>query len=106
MRMFVAVVPTEPVVEDLDAFLAARRDAAPFRWTLPEHLHVTLAFLAGRRLTTVALQGVNLTNHRPVLAREQLVSQGPGSAAARATFGNPVAWAEPLSLKLVLGLEL
>ena len=46
MRMFVALVPPEPVVEDLDAFLAVRRDAAAFRWTLPEHLHVTLAFLA------------------------------------------------------------
>jgi hypothetical protein len=67
---------------------------------------VALAFLSGGRLTTVALQGVNLANHRPVLAREQLVSEGPAPAAARATFGNPVAWAEPLSLKLVLGLEL
>ena len=46
MRMFVALVPPETAVEDLDAFLAVRRDAAPFRWTLPEHLHVTLAFLA------------------------------------------------------------
>ncbi|MGI8899553.1 MAG: RNA 2',3'-cyclic phosphodiesterase [Nocardioides sp.] len=46
MRMFVALVPPEGAVEDLDEFLAVRREAAPFRWTLPEHLHVTLAFLA------------------------------------------------------------
>ncbi|HYH34761.1 MAG TPA: RNA 2',3'-cyclic phosphodiesterase [Nocardioides sp.] len=44
--MFVALVPPEEAAEHLDEFLAARRDAAPFRWTLPEHLHVTLAFLA------------------------------------------------------------
>ena len=46
--MFVAVVPPESVVEDLEAFLAPRRDAtradAQLRWTLPEHWHLTLAF--------------------------------------------------------------
>lgn len=46
MRLFVAVVPPEDVVEDLEEFLEPRRHAAEFRWTLPEHLHVTLAFLA------------------------------------------------------------
>lgn len=44
-RMFVAVVPPTDVMEDLDDFLSVRRDAGAFRWTLPEHLHVTLAFL-------------------------------------------------------------
>ena len=46
MRMFVALVPPAPAAEDLDAFLAVRRAAGPFRWLLAEHLHVTLAFLA------------------------------------------------------------
>ncbi len=46
MRMFVALVPPAGAVEHLDEFLAVRREAAPFRWTLPEQLHVTLAFLA------------------------------------------------------------
>ena len=46
MRMFVALVPPEEAVEHLDDFLAVRREAAPFRWTLAEHIHVTLAFLA------------------------------------------------------------
>lgn len=46
MRMFVALVPPDDVVEDLDDFLAVRRDAAPFRWSVSEQLHVTLAFLA------------------------------------------------------------
>jgi RNA 2',3'-cyclic 3'-phosphodiesterase len=45
MRMFVAVVPPEGVVEDLEEFLAPRREAERLRWTLPEHWHVTLAFL-------------------------------------------------------------
>ena len=44
--MFAALVPPPDVVEDLDAFLEVRREAAPFRWTPAEHLHVTLAFLA------------------------------------------------------------
>ncbi|GAA1477700.1 RNA 2',3'-cyclic phosphodiesterase [Nocardioides aestuarii] len=44
--MFVAMVPPAEAVEDLDAFLDVRRAAAPFRWTQPDQLHVTLAFLA------------------------------------------------------------
>lgn len=44
-RIFTAVVPPDDAVEHLDAFLEPRRAAAPFRWTRPEHLHVTLAFM-------------------------------------------------------------
>lgn len=44
-RMFVAVVPPDAVIEDLDAFLRPRRQAEAFRWTLAEQFHVTLAFL-------------------------------------------------------------
>ena len=46
MRMFVAAVPPADALEDLDSFLSARREEAPFRWTVPEQWHVTLAFLA------------------------------------------------------------
>lgn len=46
MRMFVALRPPPEAVEHLDEFLEPRREAAAFRWTLPEQLHVTLAFLA------------------------------------------------------------
>ena len=42
--MFVAVVPPEEVVAHLDEFLAVRRDAASYRWTVPEQWHLTLAF--------------------------------------------------------------
>jgi RNA 2',3'-cyclic 3'-phosphodiesterase len=45
-RMFVAVIPPEEAVEDLDAFLEVRRDATELRWTLPDQWHLTLAFLA------------------------------------------------------------
>jgi len=45
-RMFVAVVPPDDVVEDLEEFLAPRRDAAGFRWTVPDQWHLTLAFSA------------------------------------------------------------
>jgi 2'-5' RNA ligase len=46
MRMFVALQPPEGAVDHLDEFLDVRREAGPFRWTLAEQLHVTLAFLA------------------------------------------------------------
>ena len=46
MRMFVAAVPPPSVLEDLEEFLSVRREAAAFRWTVPEQWHVTLAFLA------------------------------------------------------------
>ncbi len=45
-RMFVAVVPPQEVVEDLDDFLSVRRSAGEFRWTLADQWHVTLAFAA------------------------------------------------------------
>lgn len=45
VRMFVAVRPPEEVVEDLDAFLAPRREASRFRWADPEGWHLTLAFM-------------------------------------------------------------
>jgi 2'-5' RNA ligase len=44
--MFVAVLPPDDVLDDLDAFLDKRREAADFRWVLREQLHVTLAFMA------------------------------------------------------------
>jgi RNA 2',3'-cyclic 3'-phosphodiesterase len=43
--MFSAVTPPDDVVEELEEFLAPRREAAPFRWTDPEQWHLTLAFM-------------------------------------------------------------
>jgi 2'-5' RNA ligase len=45
VRMFVALVPPDDVVEHLDTFLDVRREAAAFRWTPADQVHVTLAFL-------------------------------------------------------------
>jgi len=48
-RMFVAMIPPESVLEDLEQYVAPRResDALPgLRWTLPEQWHLTLAFSA------------------------------------------------------------
>lgn len=46
MRLFAALTPPEDVLEDLEEFLAPRREAAGFRWTVPEQWHLTLAFFA------------------------------------------------------------
>lgn len=43
-RMFVAVIPPQSVIEDLEEFVGPRRHATPFRWTQPEQWHLTLAF--------------------------------------------------------------
>ena len=64
-RMFVAAVPPDHVLEDLEDFLSVRREADPgLRWATPEQWHLTLAFLAavpdralddlGERLTRAA----------------------------------------------------
>ncbi len=46
MRLFVALEPPVPVVEHLDDFLDARRDAGTeLRWSPPAQWHVTLAFM-------------------------------------------------------------
>jgi len=45
MRLFVALMPPEEAVEDLDSFLDVRRSAAGYRWADATQLHLTLAFL-------------------------------------------------------------
>ena len=45
MRLFAAAVPPTEAVEDLEAFLSVRREAAAFRWTVAEQWHLTLAFM-------------------------------------------------------------
>jgi 2'-5' RNA ligase len=46
MRLFVALFPDPAAVEDLEEFLAVRREAGPeLRWTSTEQWHLTLAFM-------------------------------------------------------------
>ncbi|WP_232680107.1 RNA 2',3'-cyclic phosphodiesterase [Nocardioides sp. R-C-SC26] len=44
MRIFVGIAPPAAVIEHLDAFLEPRREHGPFRWSLAEQFHLTLAF--------------------------------------------------------------
>ncbi|AKT52310.1 RNA 2',3'-cyclic phosphodiesterase [Arsenicicoccus sp. oral taxon 190] len=45
-RMFLAIVPPEEVLAELETFLEPRVDADPdLRWSRPEQWHLTLAFL-------------------------------------------------------------
>ncbi len=46
MRIFAAIMPPMEVVEDLDEFLAPRREHpdSGLRWAMPEQFHITLAF--------------------------------------------------------------
>ena len=46
-RLFTALVPPPPVLEELGRFLEPRWDAdTPWRWTRPETWHITLTFMA------------------------------------------------------------
>jgi 2'-5' RNA ligase len=69
-RMFVAVVPPEEAVEDLDDFLSVRRSAGEFRWTLADQWHVTLAFAA----------------HVPDRALDELCDRLAAAAGKRAAY--------------------
>jgi 2'-5' RNA ligase len=46
VRLFVAVVPPDEVLDDLDGFLEPRRGVEGPRWSDPAHWHLTLAFAA------------------------------------------------------------
>ena len=87
MRMFVALRPPEEAVQHLDEFLAVRREAAPFRWTLAEQIHLTLAFLAEvpdrRREELVERLGRAARRRTPVTTRVAGGGAFPHPAGAR-----------------------
>jgi 2'-5' RNA ligase len=91
MRMFVAVRPPEPVVEQLAEFLEPRREAGgPLRWTPAERWHVTLAFLpavADRALDVLVEQLGELAARRPPFSL-RLAGAGsfPNPAQAKALW--------------------
>jgi 2'-5' RNA ligase len=72
MRMFVAVRPPEPVLEDLADYLEPRREAAgPLRWSPAEQWHITLAFLPAvtdRAVDVLVEQLTELAARRPAFA--------------------------------------
>jgi hypothetical protein len=90
-------------------------------------LQVGLSRLIAGTRVSLALQGFNLSNFRPVVARDQIftdaaVAPREGAAgraaldglvgadgspvSARPGFGSPLAWAEPFLLRLGLAVEL
>jgi 2'-5' RNA ligase len=87
MRMFVALRPPDEAVEHLDEFLAVRRQAAAFRWTPAEQVHVTLAFLAevpDRRLDDLVERLTRAARRRtPVTTRIAGGGAFPHAGAAR-----------------------
>lgn len=86
MRAFVAVVPPDDVVEDLEEFLSVRREAGPFRWTLPEQWHLTLAFMpdvADRHLDDL-VERLGRAGHRRTPFELAVAGGGAFPNAARA----------------------
>lgn len=93
--MFVAVLPPSEVVEHLDEFLEPRREHGAFRWTPPDQVHLTLAFL----------------EDVPGRALDALVEGLQRGAARRTPFGTRVAgggaFPDPAHAKvLYAGLDL
>lgn len=77
MRLFTAVVPSDDAIEHLDAFLEPRRPAADFRWTRPEQLHITLAFMADAAVGRVEEYVDQLADVLDALAPGELALAGP-----------------------------
>jgi len=91
MRMFVALRPPDDALEHLDEFLAVRREAAAFRWTQPDQVHVTLAFLADvpeRRLDDL-VERLERAAHR----RTPTTTRIAGGGAFPHVTGARVLWA-------------
>ncbi|MGO4600454.1 RNA 2',3'-cyclic phosphodiesterase [Terrabacter sp. 2YAF2] len=92
MRLFVAVVPPDDVLDDLEAHLEPRREASPeIRWTDRHQWHVTLAFFGAvpeRRLDdlTEALA-------RSAARRHPLVLRLAGAGAFPNPYAARVLWA-------------
>lgn len=92
MRLFVAVVPPDDVLDDLEEHLGPRREAGPeIRWTDRHQWHVTLAFLGDvpeRRLDdlTEALA-------RSAAKRDPLVLRLSGAGAFPNPYAARVLWA-------------
>ncbi len=93
--MFVAVVPPAEVLEDLEEFLEPRREAAEFRWTLPEQWHLTLAFapaVAERHLDDL-VERLERAAHRRTPFDLRVAGGGafPGPDRARVVWAGVVA---------------
>lgn len=89
--MFVAVVPPDEALDDLDEFLDVRRAAADFRWSAREQWHLTLGFFAEvreRRLDELVGGLERVAARRTVFATRIL-----GGGAFPDAAGAKVLWA-------------
>lgn len=92
MRLFAALVPPAKVVADLEEFLASRREAGvDLRWSDPEQLHVTLAFLPDApeaRLDRLTEQLAGAVSGGPFALRLAGGGAFPNPYAARVLFAH------------------
>ncbi len=102
MRMFVAVVPPDDVLDDLAGYLEPRQEAgSELRWTDPEQRHVTLAFMADVRARDLddLLERLGRAAHRREPLRLGLRGAGtfPSPYAARVLWTGVAGEAEGLA---------
>lgn len=92
MRLFVAVVPPDDVLDDLDEHLEPRRDAGPeIRWTDRPQWHVTLAFLGD--VPERRLDALTDALARSAARRDPLVLRLAGAGAFPNPYAARVLWA-------------
>lgn len=95
MRLFIAVVPSEEAVADLEEFVAPRQAPGDgIRWTLPYQWHVTLAFcpdVAEHRLDDLTERVARAAaRRRPVPAAVAGGGAFPNAAAAKVLYAGLV----------------
>lgn len=91
MRCFIAALPPTEAIEHLDDFLAPRRAVAPFRWSAPEQVHLTLAFV--ERLPDRALDDLIERLERAASRRRPVTTAITGGGAFPHAAGAKVLWA-------------
>lgn len=92
MRIFAALVPPRPVLEDLGTFLEPRREAGTdLRWTDAEQWHVTLAFMP--QVPERSLDALVEEVSAAVTGREPLALRLEGGGAFPNAYAARVLWA-------------
>ena len=92
MRLFVAVVPPDDVLDDLEEHVEPRREAGPdIRWTDRHQWHVTLAFLGA--VPEARLDDLTEALGRSAARRDPLVLQLAGAGAFPNPYAARVLWA-------------
>ena len=102
MRLFVAVVPPDEVLDDLEEHLEPRREAGPeIRWTDRHQWHVTLAFLGA--VPEARLDALTEALAHSAARRDPLVLRLAGAGAFPNPYAARVLWAGVERLRGDLG---